>query len=74
MNSPWDDELKLAEHEKFFIDFKSKGYKVFWTDSLTFNKLNNTNKEYRLYRERLGDYIKILKEKLGTKGWVIYPK
>jgi len=71
----WDTEMKLGEHELAFIEYKKRGYKVFWTDYLTFKK-NNTagSDEYRVYRGRLGDYLKILKLKLGIAKWVIYEK
>jgi hypothetical protein len=69
----YDNDLKLAEHEDAFLKYKSSGYKVYWTDSVLFKKINtNSSDEYKNYRKRFGDYRKLLCQKLGIKGWVIY--
>lgn len=70
----WDSEMKLGEHELAFIEYKKRGYEVYWTDSYIFKKCNQNTGEYNDYRARLGDYIKILKQKLNIKTWVIYEK
>jgi hypothetical protein len=71
----WDEELKLAEHEKFFLDLKQINYNVFWTDAIKFKRcVGNTSEEYQQYRKRFGDYQKLLKQKLNINVWVIYPK
>lgn len=71
----WDEELKLGEHEMAFLEYKKRGYKVYWTNTYLFKKLNiNTSNEYKIYRNRLEEYLKIVKNKLNIKGWVIYPK
>jgi hypothetical protein len=40
---------------------------------LLFHRVSNKNNEYDVYRKRLGQFVKIAQEKLGIKGWVIYP-
>ena len=71
----WDNELKLAEHEKFFLDLKQINYGVFWTNAIKFKRSSPAaSEEYQQYRKRFGDYQRLLKQKLGTNGWVIYPK
>lgn len=73
LKNRWDDELKLAEHEKFFIDLKQINYKVFWTDAIKFKKINNSgSEEYKTYRKRFSDYQKLLKQKLNIASWIIY--
>jgi len=73
INSPYDEELKLGGHELNFWNLKQKGWECYWTDSLTFKRVSNTNNEYDTYRKRFGDYLKIAKEKLGITGWIVYP-
>ena len=69
----WDDEMKLCEHELAFLEYKKRGYEVYWTDYLSFKKIStNTSEEYKIYRDRLGNYQKILKQKLNISGWVSY--
>jgi hypothetical protein len=69
----WDEEMKLCEHELAFLEYKKRGYEVYWTDSYKFKKVSGRNtEEYESYRKRLHDYQKILKQKLNISGWVIY--
>jgi hypothetical protein len=71
----WDNNLKLCEHEDSFITLKKRGYKVLWTDFIKVKRINNSNNsEYMTYRNRFKDYMKLLKQKLGIQGWVIYDK
>jgi hypothetical protein len=75
LDSPWDNDLKLAEHEKFFIDFKNKEYKCFWTNHWVFKRCDSQNSaEYNKYRARFGEYVDVLKKKLNLNRWVIYPR
>lgn len=71
----WDEEMKLGEHELAFIELKKRNYECYWNDSYIFKRINsNSSEEYKLYRSRLQDYLKILKQKLNIKKWVIYEK
>jgi GT2 family glycosyltransferase len=65
----WDNEQKLSEHTLAFWNLKQKGYKVFWTDFLTFNRFTNQNNpEYDKYRKRTGEYRKLAYKKLGIEN------
>jgi GT2 family glycosyltransferase len=71
----WDTEFKLGEHELAFLELQKRNIKVFWTDSVKFKKNNAAGgDEYKEYRKRLGDYLKLLRKKLNISGWVIYDK
>jgi hypothetical protein len=70
---PYDNELKLGEHEDHAIRYKEK-YLTCWTDYLSFKRINNrNNQEYETYRKRQPEYLKIFKQKYNMNGWVIYP-
>jgi hypothetical protein len=69
----YDNEMKLMEHEIAFLEYKKRGYKVYWTDSISFKKVTTiTSDEYQNYRKRLSDYRPLFEQKLGIKGWVKY--
>jgi hypothetical protein len=73
LDVPYDNELKLGEHEDHAIRYKEK-YLTYWTNSYCFKRIvANTSDEYQTYRNRLKDYIKIVKQKYNMSGWVIYP-
>jgi hypothetical protein len=70
----WDEELKLAEHEVAFLEYKKRGCEVYWTDAYVFKRISGrNNEEYETYRKRFGDYKKLMQQKLGINGWIIYP-
>lgn len=70
----WDNDLKLGEHEYAFIQYKKRGYNVYWTESISFKRENRKNNhEYMKYRKRLSKYWQISKEKLGIRSWIKYP-
>lgn len=69
----WDNEMKLAEHELAFLEYKKRGYEVYWTNSISFNKVKDTSLEsYNQLRNRFGEYKELLKKKLNITGWVVY--
>jgi hypothetical protein len=69
----WDNNLKLAEHEDSFINYKKRGYEVYSTNSLYFKKVKDTSSEqYNQMRHRFGEYKNLLKKKLNISGWVVY--
>jgi len=73
--SLWDVEFKLGEHELAFLELQKRDVKVFWTDAIKFKKNNAAGgDEYKEYRKRLGDYLKLLRKKLNISGWIIYDK
>ncbi len=70
---PYDEELKLAEHEEQAIRYKEK-YKTYWTSHYSFKRIANSNtKEYEVYRKRFKEYRSMVLQKLKIKSWVIYP-
>jgi hypothetical protein len=70
----WNPEYKLGEHELAFLDYKERGYEVYWTDAYLFKKISGrNNEEYETYRKRQNDYLKLVKQKYNMSGWVIYP-
>lgn len=69
----WDNEMKLAEHELAFWNYKKRGFKVYWTDMIKFKKITNqNNNDYNLSRKRFNYYRELLKKKLHVSGWVSY--
>jgi len=69
----YDNDMKLAEHELAFLEYKKRGFKVYWTNKLIFKKVvTNTSEEYQNYRKRFNDYKKLIAAKLGIDGWVTY--
>ena len=69
LDNLWDEKLKLAEHEDFFYRLKNKNYKVFYTDYLSANYINDKNPTYNSYRQRIySEFIPKVKEKYGIKG------
>lgn len=74
IDCPQDEELKLGGHELNFWNLKQKGYKCYWTDTLTFKRVSpRASNEYDSYKKRLSYYLKIAKLKLGISGQVKYP-
>jgi len=68
----WDNEMKLCEHTLSFLEYKKRGYEVYWTDSIKFKRVSNHNNiEYETYRKRSQDYKKLLQQKLNINEFVI---
>jgi len=73
LNSPWDENLKLGEHEDFFWTYKQKGYKVGWTNLITAEKMKDRPDKYSEFRRiNFNDGIQKLKLKYNIKNWVTY--
>jgi len=71
LNVPWDNALKMHEHEDFFWRLKQKTYKVFYTDYFSANYIDFKPPEYLKYRQRMySEFRKIFQEKYKIKGWV----
>jgi glycosyltransferase involved in cell wall biosynthesis len=69
----WDNDMKLCEHELAFLEYKKRGYEVYWTDSISFSKVKEENNTtYDISRKRFAEYRELLKKKLNISGWVIY--
>lgn len=56
----WDNEMKLSEHTVSFIELQKRNYKVFWTDTISFQRNSpRPSKEYESYRKRTQEYRKL---------------
>ena len=72
INIPWDNELKLSEHEDHCWRLKQASYKTYFTNYIGANYVDNKPNEYTKYRQRMYfEYRKKLQEKYGIKGWII---
>lgn len=59
----WDNKLKLAEHEDFFLKAKAKGLLITCLDNVKVHHFPILLSDYKVYRERVWEYRKIfLKE------------
>jgi len=73
--SPWDEELKLSEHEDFFWRMKQTDWVVIWTDAVFAEYIDCKPTEYNLFRKRIYQvYKQKLREKYNITGWVKYEK
>lgn len=73
LNSPWDNRLKLAEHELFFLNYKQNGYKCVWTPLISATKMTDRPTKYvELRKKNFNEGQQKLREILRIKGWVSY--
>jgi len=73
LNTPWDEDLLLGEHEDMFWRLKQAGVKVGWTPNIVLEKQTDKPSEYLKYRTKnFNDGRKKLKEKYSITGWVKY--
>jgi len=69
LDSPWNEEFCLSEHEPFFYELKKKGYKVFYTDYLKAEYVDAKDPAYNRYRERIyTEFQNKVKKKYGITG------
>lgn len=72
-NSPWDENLKLCEHEFAFYEFKQKNYKIGWTNDFSATKFNIRPDKYSEFRRKnFNEGLQYLRRKYKFSGWVIY--
>jgi hypothetical protein len=72
---PWDEDLKLGGHELYFWTLKNNGIKCYWTDNIIFQRVSSiVSDEYKTYRNRWADQLKLALKKMETQSWVKYPK
>lgn len=72
-NVPFDNNLKLAEHEDQAWRYKQAGYLSMWTNWIIADKMTDRPVEYdRLRNTNFNEGIKYLKQKWGIKSWVKY--
>ena len=73
IDSPWNNELKLAEHEAFFYEYKQRGYKVGWTDLISANKMKDRPDNYsKLREENFRNGKENLQKIYKIKSWISY--
>lgn len=73
LETPWDENFKLGEHEDEFYRLKLAGAKCGWTKDMTLTKMTDRPVEYdRLRNTNFNEGIKYLKQKWGIKSWVKY--
>ncbi len=69
----WDNELKLSEHEDFFVRLKYTGYKVAYTEDISASYVNSKPPAYNKLRNRMyGEFRKKLLKKYNLNHWVRY--
>lgn len=73
INTPWDENLKLAEHEDEFYRLKLANVKVGWTSSILLTKQTDRPTEYAKYRkEHFDNGMRYLLQKYHIKHWIKY--
>jgi len=67
--NPWDNRLKLLEHEDFFYQLKAQGrYSVFYTNAINARHHSVSDPQYQKYRDRaLHEFRDMVIEKYGFK-------
>lgn len=70
---PWDNELKLLEHEDHCWRLKEAGYKTFTTNEVSANYISDKNAKYNEMRKRMyEEYNLKLRQKYGITSWIKY--
>ena len=70
---PWDDDLKLGEHEDHCWRLKQAGYKTYHTNAISANYIKSDNPEYTAMRKRLySEFIPKLCAKYNLQSWIHY--
>jgi GT2 family glycosyltransferase len=70
IDNPWDEKLKMAEHESFFYELKQNSdYQVFWTSYIKGEYIDYKPPKYVEYRNRIYTvYSEVLKKKYGISN------
>lgn len=74
---PWRNELKLAEHETEFLQFKQNNVEVYYTEKIGADYIDEKPDEYKKARNRLySEFVKKMREINGMVdnrgGWLEY--
>jgi GT2 family glycosyltransferase len=73
IDSLYDEDRKLADHESSFWRFKEKEYKCFYTKSIEYDYIKSREIEYQKYRNRfICSEKEKMKKKYNLNGWVKY--
>jgi len=72
LNIPYDNKLKLMEHEDHSIRY-AKQYETLWTDLISATYIDFKPTKYKQYRQRMyREFMKILLSKYNLKQWIAY--
>jgi len=75
IDNPWDNNLKMAEHEDIFWRLKQTKWKVYYTDYIKALYVNNKPTKYLKFRQRMyGEFKQKLQQKYKITGWLKYEK
>jgi len=72
INSLYDEDRKMADHETSFWRWKEKEYKCYYTDNIEANYVLNRPNEYNKMRNRFGEIRRIMMQKYNLSEWVKY--
>ena len=61
----WDEDLKLAEHNNFFVRAWQAKWKLAYTDEVELGEKRTQNPVYQAFRNRRDDFIELSYEKTG---------
>ena len=76
LKSPWDEELKIREHEDFFVRLKKIGAKVTFTSDVSVfhypdtEDIQNNETYYKMRNERLQHFHELACKKMDVKDIV----
>lgn len=74
INSLYDEDRKLADHETSFWRWKEKTYKCYYTDSIEAKYILDRPDEYNKMRNRFAEMRNLMMNKYNLSGWVNYSK
>jgi len=74
---PWNNELKLCEHETFFNQLKENNVEVYYTDKISADYIDDKPDEYKQMRNRLySEFVQKMRKINGMvdnrEGWIQY--
>jgi hypothetical protein len=73
LQTKWDENLLLGEHESFFWEYKQKGFKCGWTNYIYCNKMTDRPQEYTQFRRiNFNEGLTTLRKKYQIANWVEY--
>ena len=73
LDVPWDENVKMSEHEDFFWRYKLKGYNVGWTDYCNGKYIKTDDNTYKKLRTKnMAEGKKYFMEKYNLKKWFEY--
>jgi len=63
----WDEELKLAEHNDFYLRLKQFNPKIIYAPEISIKHNKNNDLNYKQYRSRANEFLKIMMRKNNLK-------